>query len=159
MYVFRFSYSLVSLSWTSASLCRFSENTPAAAISLPICRFSSAACFLFVFHHVSLICPRLKAPLHSRNLPAYSLLIGLKQGHSTDLVQEASFEAAWDTHLLTPSFLPLLPSSCCDEVAGVWLSLSLLAPFLLIKLANTEAGLVELRNWVLGGFSSYMLEG
>jgi len=39
------------------------------------------------------LCPRLKARFHSRNLPACSLLMGLEQGHSTDLVQEASFEA------------------------------------------------------------------
>lgn len=109
---------LPSTCWTPASLRRLSETTLTILISLPVC-FLSLSLSLFLclclLRCLSLICPKLKPRLHSRNLPAYSLLIGLEQGRSTDLVQEGAFEAGWDTytytHLLTQAVPLPLPLS------------------------------------------------
>ena len=104
------------------------------SLSLPLSLSLSPPCV-----RLSLICPKLKARLHSRNLPACGLLIGLEQGHSTDLVQEAAFEAGWDTYIDTHNTQTLghthththtqtipLPLPCCDEGARVRLSPALL---------------------------------
>ncbi len=74
---------------------------PPILMSLPVFLPRSLSFCVCLSLCLSLICPKLKACLHSRNLPAYSLLIGLEQGHSTDLVQEAAFEAGWYTCIHT----------------------------------------------------------